>query len=217
MQDGIKENDSGEKANELYEIINPSDPYTFRAIDDKVALAVCLLAGRGKTPGKRVGDGEDIGGLLMFMSDEESEKFFKDTFGDFGEWLKENNAEVVKALESVLCMPAGERYSYERAIELMPDDETRKKYRDEIHDRLRTSLNDFGSYCWSLAESFRKAAAEAKLIPPYKDCESESGCRCVIDGGKSKAVMDERTCEPCTKQNGEKKEIEDANNKRDDE
>lgn len=33
--------------------------------------------------------------------------------------------------------------------------------------------------------------------PPYGDCESSLGCRCVIADGKSKAVSDAHTCEAC--------------------
>lgn len=39
----------------------------------------------------------------------------------------------------------------------------------------------------------------ATKYPPYGDCKSSLGCRCVITDGKSKAVSDAQTCEACAR------------------
>ena len=195
-----------EKKGELYEIINPSDPYTFRASDDKVAEAVVLILGEGKYACRRCSDGEDIGAMIAFIGKADAEKYIEENFGNLGQWLKAHRDEITEAMESVLCMGVGQRYTYESALELIEGDEKKKKYRDDVHDKLRSSMNDIGGYAWKLAAAYRRATEEEKRFPPYDDCESSLGCRCVIEDGKSKAVKDGNTCEACSKRDGLKKE-----------
>lgn len=195
-----------EKKDKVYEIINPSDPYTFRASDDKVAEAVVLLVGDGAYGCLRVEDDETIGRMLAFIGKGEAEKYIEENFGNLGDYLRANKDEIIAALDSVLCMSAGQRFTYESALELIEGEEKKKAYRDGVHDKLRSSMNDIGAYAWKLAARFREAEEEEKRLPPYEDCESELGCRCVVEDGKSKAVKDGQTCEACFKRDGLKKE-----------
>lgn len=156
----MDEDKKGQDKPEVYEIINPSDPYTFRADSDKVAVAVVLLTGEGQYSGKRMRDGEDIGGMIAFLGKAGSEKKLAEDFGDFGVWLKAHRGEVIAALDSVLCMGASDRFLYETAFEGLADDEARLAFRDKVHDERRSSMNDIGAYAWQLAERFRKASEE---------------------------------------------------------
>lgn len=143
----------------IYEIINPSDKYTFRAKDDTVAFAVVLLLGEGKYACLRVGDGETIGGMLAFASKEVVDKIMSDFFGDIGTWLKENRSDMIEAFDSVLCMGASDRTLYEEAIKDKTGDE-RIAFRDKVHDERRSSMNNIGAFAWRYAAAYREAQAK---------------------------------------------------------
>jgi hypothetical protein len=86
---------------ERYELSNPSDPCFFDAEDDKVAMAVCLLVGRGNYPLLR--DGENLGGLLLFMDDHAVESCLVKWFGsNLSDFLNDHKGEVRAALMSVV-------------------------------------------------------------------------------------------------------------------
>ena len=144
----------------LYRIINPSDPYTFRAEDDKIAVAAVIVLGKGQYDVERFGNDGSLGALLAFMLEADVEERLVGLFGEGGlkDFLNANLVKIAEALESVACVNSGERFLYERAMSFM-DEEARIKYRDEVHSKFRTSMNDIGARAWALAEAHREAAA----------------------------------------------------------
>lgn len=140
----------------LWEIVNPSDPYTFRAADFLTAVAVVTLLGQGKY-GLKCCDGTEPRQLpfLMFGGGEE---WLKENYGDFGEWMKAHADELAAALDSVMSFRVSERRAFDAAMQRLPESE-RDAYRDEVHDRNRTSLNDIGARAWDLAKWLRERKA----------------------------------------------------------
>ena len=139
----------------IFEISNPSDPITFEADDLNVARAVVLLLGHGKYGLEQIGGESSLVPFLMFCGEKEVEDYLKDTFGNYSDYLIEHHAEIVKALESVLTMKAGPRQNYMLAMSLIDDPIKRQKYRDEIQDRERSSMNDIAGRAWQIARDWK--------------------------------------------------------------
>lgn len=134
------------------EVINPSDAYTI-CIDDPLAacVAVALLT-NGKW-GIKDADGNQV--LPMFI------------FGGFDEWWKEQGTEglnvddwlekhgerLIEPLESVLI---GDRWAFDQAASALTGEDL-ERFRQEWHERYRTSMNDFGKCAKAWAVKLRKA------------------------------------------------------------
>ena len=139
----------------IFEIVNPSDPYTIEAAEPAVAaaatLVLCDKAGLATEDGSFSMPPMILGGQV---------EWFRETFGqDLGEFVGSHRAEIATALDSVLIGKATDRRDYYRALELMDDPAKRALYRDEYLDRCRSSMNNFGAYAYKLAARIREAIA----------------------------------------------------------
>jgi len=143
----------------IYEIINPSDPYTFKADDERIAKAVAIILGEGAYGLKNTGTGDDLSDstLLLFRDEKGIHKALEDTFGDGGleNFIKANKVAMADAFNSVLCMNNGDRSRYEDAVASLEPDK-RQEYRDKVHDKRRSSMNDIGGLAWNIAKNLRK-------------------------------------------------------------
>lgn len=157
----------------LYELVNPSDPYTFEAESEVIAGAVALGLGDGKYPADQIVDGrraasEEEGDCIpcwAFDKDPEkaANKWFEERCGKgFNDFIRDNMEEIATALDSVLIGSHTDRKIFEAAMEKIDDPEKQKEFRDEWHDKKRSSMNDIGGYAWKLAESLRKKASKNK-------------------------------------------------------
>jgi len=142
----------------VYDIVNPSDPYTMDAPDLATALSAVCLLGEGRY-GLRDRDGAVV--VPVFL------------FGGHDEWARANFDG--KDLEAVLasvsfsavadcldsCVIGGftDRETFERGAALIDDPEKRATWRAEWLDRKRTSLNDIGGRAAKLAAHLRKLPA----------------------------------------------------------
>lgn len=135
-----------------YELINPSDPYTFIASSNEVAALTvfCLstsYAAKAKDESFEVP-------ITMLGGGEE---WYQEQFGrtpDAG--LLENKGEVVKALASMMYGSFRDRKMYQSALKAIDDDKKREQFIAEWQDG-RSSLNDIGSYAHGLAKKIGKA------------------------------------------------------------
>lgn len=144
----------------IFEIINPSDPYTIEAAEPAVAAAATLIlcdkAGLSTEDGSFRMPPMIFGGQL---------EWFTETFGhNLEPFIKSHRSEIAAALDSVLIGEAKDRRDYYRAMELMDDPAKRTIYRDEYLDRRRSSMNNFGAYAYKLAGWIRDAGV-AKSNP----------------------------------------------------
>ncbi len=114
-----------------FNLVNPSDPYTFEADDFEIAaVAVCLL-GVGKYPANALGDdankSNNVPAFLFGGHDEWFRARFGGSFEDVAErCLKGRGVAVAQALESVT-----------------------------LGSRRRSSLNDIGGEARQLAAAIR--------------------------------------------------------------
>jgi hypothetical protein len=125
----------------LYEISNPSDPYTIRA-EFKIAAAAVLLLGQGKM-GIHTDSGEDEE-MPLFIFGGHEEWLKKQGMDPLDEFIKAHLLEIADALDTVLIGSYRNRATFEKVIENIKDPEERQKARATYHDEKRSSLNDIG-------------------------------------------------------------------------
>lgn len=141
-----------------YELINPSDPYTFIAEDlETAALVVFSLS---TAYGARPKD-EGYEGVPIFIFGR-GDEWYRETFGRTpdGGLLSKKNA-VADALESMMLGRFEDRRRYNAALDAITDPEKKEKFIAEWQDG-RSSLNDIGTIANALAKRLRQVEAEEK-------------------------------------------------------
>lgn len=134
-----------------FELINPSDPYTFIASSNEVAALTVLLI--SSAYGAKAKDDSFEVPITMFGGGAE---WYQEQFGhSANDGLSENKAEVAKALDSMMYGRFQDRKMYQAALNAIDDEEKRQKFIAEWQDG-RSSLNDIGNYCHSLAKKLLK-------------------------------------------------------------
>lgn len=154
----------------LFNILNPSDPYTMRAVDLEIAaVAICLL-GEGKYGLEEIG-GDRSGQVPMFLKDGHDEWFTKQFGRDFSATVNHvvetRYEELVKALHSVFIGTPADKMKFDDLAAKCPDDEAAAELLLKTHDEKRTSMNDIGRRAWNLARSVvetKLASAEASAM-----------------------------------------------------
>lgn len=141
-----------------YELINPSDPYTFIAEDSETAALVVfsLSPAYGAHPKDEGNEGVPI---FIFGGGAE---WYRETFGrtpDEGLLAKKNA--VADALDSMMLGGFEDRKRYHAALDSITDPEKKEKFIAEWQDG-RSSLNDIGTFAHALAKRIRPVEAEEK-------------------------------------------------------
>lgn len=137
-----------EKQLTLYELINPSDPYTFYAPSIEVAgvCAALLSPSYGASPVNS--DGEST--PLLFGWNE-----WLEARGINDEWVTAHKDEIADAWDSFLIGDARQRADVESMLALLPE-EKRQEWRDQRQDRRRSSLSQIGEMAYAKAAKLRK-------------------------------------------------------------
>lgn len=133
-----------------YELINPSDPYTFLADDhETAALTVFLIS---TFYGARSKDGnKEVPVFILGGSDE----WYQDNFGRTpDEGLMARQCEVVKALDSFMYGHFEDRRRYEVALDAITDLDKKEEFKAVWQDG-RSSLNDIGTHAHKLAKRLK--------------------------------------------------------------
>lgn len=137
-----------------YELINPSDGYTFIAKDLEVAtLTVFLL---GAAYGAQEKNGNIVVPIFLFGGDPVDwyQKLFNRTPD---EGLVERRLDVSESLASMMLGSFEDRRRYEAALEAITDDKKREEFIVKWQDGC-SSLNDIGTYAHQLAKDIEREA-----------------------------------------------------------
>lgn len=137
----------------VFELINPSDRYTFEAPNIRVAGAAvcCLSTGFGA---RRVDRPEEVTPVLFGW-----EEWLKQR-GVNAKWFQAHWAEVADALASFLIGTPTDRADVVDMLAQLPADK-REAWRDRRQDRHRTSLNRIGEAAYATAERLRTVWADS--------------------------------------------------------
>lgn len=138
----------------VYELVNPSDPYTFIAPDDEVAALVAFMLGTGY--GAKL-DGDVVVPVFLLGGAEEwyTARFGRSIADGVGA-LKEQMAE---SLCSMLYGSAAQRRECEDTLSLITDTENRAAFLARWHDK-RSSMNDIGKYARNYGKIMLKVIHE---------------------------------------------------------
>lgn len=130
-----------------YELINPSDKYTFIADDlETAALVVFALS---PAYGAKDKEGEIKVPVFIFGNPEE---WYAENFGRTPtEGLTAKKQQLAVALGSMTLGGFEDRRRYEAALEAITEPAKREKF-IELWQDGRSSLNDIGNHCHKLAE-----------------------------------------------------------------
>lgn len=130
-----------------FELINPSDPYTFIAENEEVAtLTVFCIS---TMYGAKSKDGRVEIPVFIFGG---AKEWYKEKFGrTTDEGLNEEKENVKKALSSFMLGQFEDRRRYEAALKAITDEKKKEEFIAEWQDG-RSSLNDIGTYAHNLAK-----------------------------------------------------------------
>lgn len=140
----------------VYEITNPSDPYTIQGDPNVCAIAVMVL-GDGAF-GVKDRDGKTVLPILMFGGEDAFGRWLTKAglggIGNLGDWIKGHRDELVAALDTILIGSFGDRIEVEAALASMTAEEG-ARYLGIRHETKRSSLNDIGRSAKAWAAKLR--------------------------------------------------------------
>ena len=134
----------------IWEVINPSDMITVSGDDyEAVALAIMLL-GEGKYGAQEIGGDRDVPAFLFGGHDEwMHEKFgltVEESLGAIDRSL------ISKVLKSAVIGGETSRIGYEKVASKLDGLEL-EQWRNEYHDRERSSMIDICRRAWAMADN----------------------------------------------------------------
>ena len=142
----------------IYEIINPSDPYTMVAADDEAARLAGIILGQGKL-GIIDENDETVLPILIF----DAAKYLNEMWPDWEQQLAARLADIANALDSVLIGSRADRLTFDKGLELIEGEDKRSEWWVHWHDGRRSSLNDIGRRAIMTAGGIRNKLA-ANLV-----------------------------------------------------
>ena len=139
----------------VWELVNPSDPYTFRAPDVRVATVAAFMLSPAYGA-KRV-DGEERSPLVTGWDE------FVVKHGIDEVWMDSHLYEIAEAFDSFLIGSPSERADAEAALSLLANPREVRKWKLQRQDRLRTSLSAIGESAYSYADQMRRNLKEMTI------------------------------------------------------
>lgn len=142
-----------------YELINPSDPYTFIAADKEVAALVIGILGFSFGAETKNKAEEDRVPIFMFGGFEE---WYKKEFGRTPmEGVAVRKKDIGEALRSFVIGHFNDRERYNAALEAIDNPEKAEIFKAKWQDG-RTSLNDIGSMAHSIGKKLLAATGRTE-------------------------------------------------------
>ena len=130
-----------------FELINPSDPYTFFAQNEEVAslIVFCLSTMYGaKSKDKTIE-------IPVFIFGGAKEWYFEKFNRTPDEGLESEKEAVKIGLNSFMYGSFEDRERYELALSLIDDEDKKEEFKIKWND-ARSSINDIGTYAHKLAK-----------------------------------------------------------------
>lgn len=141
----------------IYEFVTPSDPITFLADDDKVALMCAFLLGRGKAGCHRYEKGNEVRINSMLMFDPDADKTLEKELGMPGaDFIKKNRKKITACFDSFAYGDIESRHTYDDAVNAITDEKKLKEFKAKHEDRNRSSMSAWVKGAWDYAEGMKK-------------------------------------------------------------
>lgn len=144
----------------LFEIVNPSDPYTFEAENVDIACVAVLFLGNGAY-GLNVPDGQPNPDCPMFLFGGDPAAWAEKRLGcSLNDYLTKHGDAIASALDSVLIGDFSDRQIFNDAVAKM-NEVGAVQFKNQWHDKKRSSLSDIGKRAWALAKALREPKSVA--------------------------------------------------------
>ena len=144
-----------------YELINPSDPYTFIADGAETAALVVFMLSLAYGANDKEGD---ITVPIFLFGESDSEDWYIKQFGrNSYDGLKAKRKEVSDALKSMMLVHFEDRQRYEAALSAITEPDKREKFIADWQDDC-SSLNDIGTLCHKMAEKLANGDTLKKVF-----------------------------------------------------
>ena len=135
----------------IYELINPSDPYTFVA--DDLETAALVVFSISNAYGAKTEDGEIVVPVFILGG---AEEWYKEQFGrSVEEGVEDKVTRLAWALGSMVLGSFEDRRIYETTIAAIDDQNKREEFIRTWKDK-RSSINDIRAYCHKLAKKIEE-------------------------------------------------------------
>lgn len=144
-----------------YEIINPSDPLTFKAESLEIAAAVVLLIGGGNYGAATANNLEKTPILFGWEP-----WLVERGMWPLNAWIDANKPEIIVALHSVFLGKIEERAALDAELAALPSDDARTLFSQLRNDRLRTSLNNIQKQASDLAAFLSSPVQVTETVTP---------------------------------------------------
>lgn len=147
----------------LYELITPSDPITFKAEDDKVAFFCAVYLGGGKAGCENAETRESIPSLLLFVDDQV--KYANDYLGvEIEKFTSDNLQKIADCFHSFAYVSARERRTYDDAVGAITDPNKLKEFKTLHEDRNRTSMSKWVQDAWQYGDFFQDMVGKQNIF-----------------------------------------------------
>jgi len=149
----------------LYEISNPSDPYTMIASELRFAAAAVLILGEGKMGAHPVDD-DAAESVPIFLLGGHEPWLAAHGIKDLAAFIMANPSPIAEVLESVQIGKPSDRRAMEAVFAAIADPKDRTAAQAAYHDQKRSSLNDIGGRASHYAKTLRALAARGPTTQP---------------------------------------------------
>lgn len=136
----------------LYELINPSDAYTFRAPSIEVAGVCAAFLSTAYGARQLGGNSTETTPILLGWNEWLEDRGINDA------WIDSHASEISEAYASFMIGDYAQRSEIESLLQMVPE-EQRQKWLNERQEKKRSSLNKIGERAYQLAAHFKKIAA----------------------------------------------------------
>jgi len=144
----------------LFNLVNPSDPYTIEAPSLDIATLAALLLGQGKYPLTSLDGGENVPHFLFGGTDAWCKEHFGENLMELSNRLMDTKlAEVADCLDSILYGDAQDRIQFLAETADM-NRETFEAARFMRQDAKRSSINDIGERAYRMAAKLRQSITD---------------------------------------------------------
>lgn len=141
----------------LFEVVNPSDPYTIEASSLDVAAIVSLMLGHGKFELRSLDGGDNVPFFAFGGVDEWAQYMFKESMMELSNRVMDTKlAEVADSLDSILYGNQQDRIDFLASTKDM-NRQMFEASRMIRQDSCRSSANDIGERAYRMAAKLRKS------------------------------------------------------------
>ncbi len=140
----------------IYEIINPSDPYTIEAERYDIAFISVLHLGTGAYGLEPTSEGKPSP-LLAFSNEETIISCVQKVLGmSSSDFIDQHREDIANCLDSVVIGSVRDREDYYTALKLITDTDKRKEWQDQWLNKRRSSLNNIAKRAYGMAKDIRE-------------------------------------------------------------